>query len=208
MTKDIAVLVNAGGVAASLYEPSNITVYRKADGGWQILREQPFVLEPTEELAVMRKSMAEVIAFMGSCNIFVAAAVSGMPSIELEKAGIHIGKFVGAPEQFLDYILLKEAEAEAALAKEEAKQVEIPVPIEVEPGKYRISIKEIQGVEGGGGSKQAVLPFLQRGEFSSLELIGRHVPRWLEREFKQGQWNSTVTENADEVRVLITRKNA
>lgn len=204
MVKDIAVLVNASGVTASLYEPSHIIIYRKTDKGWNILRETPFLLDQTQGIAVMRKGMEELADFMGKCNIFVATAVAGMPYFELEKARINIWEFTGEPLSFLDYIVAKTEESE--LEQEDVKPVAVPVPVELEHGHYRISIKEIQENHAGISSKQVLQPLLKQGKFYSLEIVCKHLPPWLEGDLMQGGLDGTIAKGEGEVRVLITRK--
>lgn len=202
MSKDIAVFVNENGKAASLDEPGKIAVYRKAQGKWEVLREQSFCLDKGSGIGGLRKSMAEALSFLGDCRIFAGLSVVGVPYFEFEKARYSVWEFEGKPEEFLNYILEQEDKSQEQQTSQAANL--IPLPVETSPGCYQISLKEIQRNNSGITSKQVLLPFLRKAEFYSLEVLCSHVPPWLEAELISGNLTGQVCKvSNDEVKVSI-----
>lgn len=178
MAREIAVFVNQQGRCASVLTPGKVVIYRKEAGDWQPGRELEFMLDQGRGMRELRLQIAELIAFLGNCTIFVAQSVIGVAYFELEKAQVTIWEFEGAPAEFLDHILAEEeARVEAVLPA-----VAIPVCEETAPGCFAISIKEIQENELGITSKQILLPLIGKKNFASLTILCNHVPPWLETE--------------------------
>lgn len=204
MAMEVAVFIGETGGTASIYEPGKITVYRKDQTIWTVLRETGFSLKRDGGLNALRRQMEDVQKFLAGCPVFVARSISGIPYYELEKAGCSVWEFTGQPQEFLDYILLKEEEDQR---KQPACVCSIPAPVHTGAGCYHISLKEIQGSANGVTSKQVLLPFLRKGEFYSLEVVCSHIPPWLEAEFTQGNL-SGISERTgtDEFKVTITKK--
>ena len=204
MAKEIAVFQGEDGKAVSVYEYGKIVIYRKASGNWIPLREQDFCIDKALGLGELRKKVAEAIAFLSECRIFVAVSIVGVPYYELEKAGFSVWEFEGKPEEFLDYILQKEEEASEK--ESEAKSLDQIEPLETGDGCYRISLKEIQASNSGVTSKQVLLPFLRKGKFYTLEVVCNHVPPWLEAELAVGNLSGHIEKvSKDEVRVIIAK---
>lgn len=178
MAREIAVLTDLDGKSASLLTPGKLTVYRKFLKEWSKEREMPFFLDQGRGLADMRRQMQQLIAFLDGCTVFVALSVVGVPYYELEKAGVSVWEFEGAPDEFLDYVNVQEENS----GKEPPKLIVVPKPEERSPGSLFISIKEIQETDIGITSKQALLPVVRQGKFRELEVVCAHVPPWLELE--------------------------
>lgn len=205
MAKEIAVLQGKDGKNVSVYEPGKIVIYRRTSGNWTPLREQNFCIDKAQGLGELRKKIAEAIAFLDECRIFVGLSVVGVPYYELEKAGFSVWEFEGRPEEFLEYIL--EKEEEASEQKPDIKSLDQLGPVETGDGCYKISLKEIQAETSGVTSKQVLLPFLRQGNSYNLEVICSHVPPWLEAELAVGSISGNIERvSRDEVRVLIARK--
>ncbi|WP_104371524.1 Fe-only nitrogenase accessory AnfO family protein [Desulfocucumis palustris] len=206
MPKDIAVFVDKNGYAASLNEPGKLIVFRKKMGKWSTLREKEFSLENTLEMKELRRKMGEILFFLQDCKTIVGSTIVGIPYFELEKSHFSIWEYEGKALEMLDYVLEREEEAEG----EKAVKGEIKVqtaPVEYAPGCYRISLKEIQ--EGGTGvtSKQALLPFLRKGRFYSLEILCSHIPPWLEAELTINSLDAgTEKTGAGDIRITISKK--
>lgn len=142
-----------------------------------------------------------MIGFLNGCRVFVGLSVTGVPYFELRKSLFSIWETVGKPVEFLDYVLQKEEET-----REPENEGNRLAPVEVFKGCYRISLKEIQEKSVGVTSKQALLPFLRRGDFHSLEVLCSHVPPWLETELIAGKLSGTVEKiRNNELKVTITR---
>lgn len=184
MANKIAVHIGARGETAAINSPGKVVVYCKRMGIWGVERITAFSLAQEKGLREMRKQMAEMVNELGDCKIFVAGAISGVPYYELEKAGLSIWEFDGKPEAFLEHILAKEEAADAEA--QTAVSFILPIPEYMGRGCYRISIKEIQERETGFTTKQVLLPFLRKIEFSQLDILCNHVPPWMEAEAMTG----------------------
>jgi len=189
-----------------MYEQGRIVVYRRHLDTWRELREKPFFIDKTGGIKELRQKMREVLEFLNDCNIFAALSVVGVPYYELEKAQCRVWEFEGSPPEFLDHIL----ETEEAVLKQSAagENNNTPLaPTETSAGCYHISLKEIQTNNSKVTSKQAILPFLRKGAFYSLEILCKHVPPWLEAEILQGNLvGKSERTGENEVRVIITKK--
>ncbi|PKM47773.1 MAG: nitrogenase [Firmicutes bacterium HGW-Firmicutes-8] len=206
MARDIAVFLGVDGETVSLYEPGRIVVYRRKLGEWNVLREKPFSIDRTGGIKELRQKIKEMLDFLDDCNIFVAFSVVGVPYYELEKAEYRVWEFEGSPPEFLDHILDTE---EAALKQSAPGHNDITplVPVETSAGCYQISLSEIQANNAGITSKQALLPFLRKGLFYSLEVLCSHVPPWLEVEMASGNLNGSVEYlGPNEFKVTIGKK--
>lgn len=185
MGAEITVFIGQDGAAANLGTPGTLQLYQKATGSWHVVSEASFALPSGRPIGEIRKGMEQVLTFMGTCKIFVAGAIHGLPYYQLEKAGCSVWEYEGQPLAFLDE-LLEQEEAAAVQQAAENPAIVIPVPEDTGNGHYRISIKEIQEQEGGITSKQVLQPFLRRGAFYELEVVCNHIPPWLEAEVLSG----------------------
>lgn len=203
MPAEIAVYTGENGETASLYQKGKIRVYRKCRGRWDVSREKDFHISKDLGVGDLRGRVAEIPGFLADCKVFVALNVVGIPYFELEKSGVSIWEFEGRPRRFLDYILEKEEEDKQSRERSGFN----PYPVEVSSGCYSISLKEIQEKNTGFTSKEALLPFLRKGGFYSLEVVCNHIPPWLEAEMAGGGYSWEVrTFGRNEITVTITRR--
>lgn len=203
MGAEIAVHVGENGLTASLHEKGKVTVYRRNMGRWSPVREKEFMLDPGLGLRETREKMREAAAFLAGCGVFVGLNVTGVPYFELEKAGFSVWEYQGRPADFLDGILEKEEEDQAR--RDSREKICFPVPEEMSGGCYRVSIKRIQEGNTGLTSKQALLPFIRRGGFYSLEILCSHTPPWLEAEIKGGSISGEIKNTGGGVVVTIRK---
>jgi hypothetical protein len=152
--------------------------------------------------------MAELVAFLGECRAFAAKSAGGAVYFELERARCHVWEIAGRPEEFLDSVCLevnKNGERDACTPAA-TTDAGIPVPMETAPGKYTLSIVEIQRKRSGVSSKQVLQQFIRRAVFTELEIICEHIPPWVgvEAEFL-GLRVETEQSSPCKVRVLLKK---
>ncbi len=176
---EIAVITGSDGRTVPLSEPGTVVVYRMERGTWLAERRLPFSLESDGGLAGLRRRMGELIAFLGTCRTFVARSASGASFFELEKAECQVFEIAGCPSGFLGTVWLEAKEEQEAKSPLPAG-ADIPAPLEIAPGRYYISIREIQGKRPEVSSKQVLRTFVQAGAFTELEIACDHVPPWIE----------------------------
>lgn len=179
MTREIAVFHGSDGLTLPLGEPGTVTVYRRREGRWDIARQTAWELDAGRGMKELRRQMAGLLEFLGSCKVFVARSVTGLPYYEMEKAGISIWEVSGQPREFLTDIALRDEEAREESA---APAMMVVTPTQLSPGHFFLSIKEIQEKECGVTSKQVLVPLLRKKDFSILEIRCNHAPPWLEAE--------------------------
>ncbi len=203
---EIAVLLDADGFSGRFTEPGKVVVYRRCGPSFTAEREMELAFNRSRGLAELRSRMSELLQFLGPCKVFVAESASGAVYFELEKAGCSVWEVPGRPVEFLDGVLKGEEEAESAAA---AETVEIPVPVEVSPGRFFVSIKEVQGKTPLVSSKQVLQEFICRAGFDALEVVCDHVPPWIEVEAqRRGYATETEPRGKNEVHVRLARKTA
>jgi Fe-only nitrogenase accessory protein AnfO len=202
---EIAVITGSDGRTIPLSEPGTVIVYRRVRNTWLAERRIPFVLEADGGLAGLRTRTGELTAFLGECRILVARSASGALFFGLEKAGFSVYEIAGSPSEFLNTVwqdAMEEQEVKTPLSA----GMDIPAPLEIAPGKFYISICEIQGKRPEVSSKQVLRSFVQHGAFSELEIVCDHVPPWIEMDTERFGYELTSERIAPhEVKVLVRR---
>lgn len=180
--KIIAVHTGADGATVSIDDPGTVTVYRRNQDSWESVRSKAVRLDKTQGLAGLRRSMQEIIEFIGESTVFAAAGVAGIPYFALEKAGLTVWEMEGSPPEIFEYILDKEEEQAQA---ENIKKSSTPDLKDLGGGRYTVNLIETQQNHTGATSKQILQPFFRKGTFYELEVICSHIPPWLEVELLQ-----------------------
>ena len=203
-TAEIAVLAGSDGRTVPLNEPGTVTVYRRVLGTWTADRSLPFSLPECGGLAGLRRTMGDLVAFLAGCRAFVTASASGAAFFELEKARCPVYEIEGTPETFLDSVW-REAKKGEETAAEPPAGTGIPAPVENAPGKFSLSIKEIQEKHPGVSSKQVLQSFIRRYGFNELVILCDHLPPWIEIDTDRlGLLLTTEYLGPHDVRVVIT----
>jgi Fe-only nitrogenase accessory protein AnfO len=205
---EIAVITGEDGRTVPLTGPGTVVIFRRTHGVWKRQRTFPFSLGPEKGLQGLRRKVAELGTFLGECRTFVARSANGAIYFELERAHCHVWEIAGSPEEFLDSVCLevKKNEERDACTPPATANAGIPVPLETAPGKFTLSITEIQRKRSGMSSKQVLQQFIRRAGFTELEIICEHVPPWIsvEAEFL-GLRVETGNSAPHEVRVLLKK---
>jgi Fe-only nitrogenase accessory protein AnfO len=201
---EIAAFIGGDGRTVPLNEPGTVTVFRRERGTWVKTRETAFALDPAHGLRELRQDVSGLLAFLGDCRVLVAKSASGALYFELEKARCSVWEIAGAPAEFFDEVWRDEKESQAA--EPLPAGADIPAPLELSPGKFYLSIKEIQGKRPEVSSKQVLQQFVQQGQFAELEIICDHVPPWIEMEAdRRGYDLSSERIGQNELKVLIRK---
>ena len=206
MAREIAVFIGEKEQTTSFDGKGKVKVFRKVEGCWVESREKEFNLESGQGLAGLRKTMKEVLNFLGQCRTMVALTIGGVPYYELEKAGCSVWEFEGRHMDFLDFILQKEEEAQEIEGRQK-ESIQLG-PVETGRRCYRISLKEIQENNAMLTSKQVLQPFIRKGEFCELEVFCSHIPPWLEFEVACGGLEFHVENlGLNEVKIILIKNN-
>ena len=180
-------------------------MYRRVHGTWHSERRLPFSLDADSGLAGLRTRTGELTRFLGECRTLVAQSASGALFFGLEKAGCQLYEIAGSPSEFLNTVWRDAKEEQEAQAPLPAG-TDIPAPLELAPGKFYISIREIQGNRPEVSSKQVLRSFVQHGAFAELEIVCDHVPPWIEMDAERLGFEITSERTGlHDVKVLIRR---
>lgn len=191
MRPEIGVLIGQDGATGSIEGGCQLSVYQKNAGQWREVRSREIVIDTSQGLRGFRRLMTAIVDFLGTCRIVVGLAITGVPYYELEKAQCSIWELNGRPSEFLEDVLVHEEENQRQLEVDVDQSV-MPQLIDLGNGDYRISLKEIQEKGNGITSKQVLMPILQRGEFTKLEISCNHVPPWIECELVGGSLTGEI----------------
>lgn len=201
---ELAAFIGGDGRTVPLNEPGVITVFRRERGTWVKTREISFALDLAHGLRELRQDVSGFLAFLGNCRVLVVKSASGALYFELEKARCSVWEITGAPAEFLDEVWRDEKEGQAA--EPLPAGADVPAPLELSPGKFYLSIKEIQGKRPEMSSKQVLQQFVQQGQFAELEIICDHVPPWIEMEAdRRGYELASERVGRNELKVLIRK---
>jgi Fe-only nitrogenase accessory protein AnfO len=199
---EIAVFLGGDNRTIPLNEPGTLTVFRRERGAWVKDRERAFALNPAHGLRELRNDVAGLVQFLSPCTVLVAKTASGALYFELEKAKFSVWEIAGTPPEFLDQVWRDEKESQEAAPLPAG--TDIPAPLELLPGKFFLSIKEIQGKRPEVSSKQVLQQFVQAGAFSELEIICDHLPPWIEVEAAcRGYDLTTERTGTNEMKVVL-----
>ncbi|QWA11352.1 Fe-only nitrogenase accessory protein AnfO [Sodalis ligni] len=178
----IAVFVDTEGKTASLYQQGTIRVYESLPSGWQPVREIPFGLREDMGLAEIRAHILAMLADLDGCRHFVARAINGAMLSYFDGMGIVMWKLTGDPVGFLpriQHIALdktrQEQTAQGATAATFIKPGDAA-------GEYRLNLIDALKSDSALTSKQVLQPFLRRSDFTRLEIVCDHLPKWFDRE--------------------------
>jgi Fe-only nitrogenase accessory protein AnfO len=201
---EIAAFLGDDRKTVPLNEPGMVVVFRRERGAWVQDRETAFALDPSRGLRELRQDVSGLLGFLGDCRVLVVKSASGALYFELEKARCSIWEIAGVPREFLDEVWRDEKEAQ--VSEPLPAGADIPSPLELSPGKFYLSIKEIQGKRPEVSSKQVLQQFVQQGRFVELEIVCDHVPPWIEMEAdRRGYDLSSEQTGTNEVKVLLRR---
>ncbi len=181
----IAVFVDTEGKTASLYQQGTVRVYESWPSGWQPVREIPFGLSEEMGLAEIRTHILSMLAGLDGCRHFVARAINGAMLSYFDGMGIVMWKLAGDPVGFLSHI--------QHIVEDKARQEQtgqgVTAAMFIKPGnvagEYRLNLIDALDSDSALTSKQVLQPFLRLLDFTKLELVCHHLPKWFDRELPQ-----------------------
>ncbi|WP_437891381.1 Fe-only nitrogenase accessory AnfO family protein [Phytobacter sp. V91] len=170
----IAVFVDEQGMTAPLGQPGYVKVYTRDGGGWQTCLQIPFALSASLTLNEIRQRTLTMLADLPQCRHFVAREIHGALLAWLDGMGLTMWQGSGQPEDFLDNIASRIAAVPAPVT---------PLPQAfivpgAEKGTFRVDL--LAALQGGGShtSKRLLMPFFEQRNFTSLEILCDHLPKW------------------------------
>ncbi len=185
---NIAVM-NDDGTGNPFRGTTRIDIVSDAGSTWQIERSidcNPFTLDGVSALAEIHRRMRQLVTELGDCRILVASVIRGIPFAILDSKGFSIWQLEGTPEDLYNHIrqTLREREARGGCVSGCScgePTVWASEPQETATGKFIINLRELLA-DSDMNSQEILIPFLQNRDFSSLEILCDHTPRWLAKD--------------------------
>jgi Fe-only nitrogenase accessory protein AnfO len=195
----IATYVNEREEVTVFGKPGSIYLYDQVPGGWEGEKITSFVLGGAATMSEIRASLRAVASLLEGCTAFLVRETRGLYNVYLEDLGFHTWKSEGALVDQLENVArreterLKEGESSSRADScgcgrgsdcRSTEDCDMPLP-EPEPigeareGQYRLNLAEFLENFPHLTSREILEPFLEAGEFSKLEIICDHLPRWL-----------------------------
>lgn len=172
----IAVFVDEQGVAAPVGQSGYVDVYTRDAGQWQRGQRIPFTLSPSLTLEQIRQRTLAMLAELAPCRHFVASEIHGALLAWLDGMGLTMWKTSGRPEVFLDRIA-----AQTPSVPELEPAPVLPLPF-IQPagseGAFCVDLLAALHSGGAHTSKRLLMPFFEQQQFSSLEILCDHLPKW------------------------------
>ncbi|WP_413721682.1 Fe-only nitrogenase accessory protein AnfO [Sodalis sp. RH23] len=190
----IAVFIDAGGRAASLYQPGAVRVYESTADGWRPVADIPFTLRPQMGLSEIRTRTLEMLTSLDGCRHFVAAAIHGALLSYFDGMGITMWRLTGEPAGFLTRI---RQFVEENAPREQAAAAQSVIKPGQGAGEYCLNLIDALKSDGALTSKQVLLPFFRAGAFKQIDITCDHVPKWFKHELPALKLALTVAQQPD-----------
>ena len=158
----------------SFQDSVKVVIYEK-QGAWKKGKELEVNIKQLNSMYLLRKYFMDIVVNLDDCKIVVVKKAQGIPYGIFYESDYSIWELDGVPEEFLDLII--DCEKKHIEKMEEEEQV--CVAKKLDDGYYLIDLNELQFTKPEMTSKKAIIPFLDKFEFDTLEVLCCHIPPWL-----------------------------
>ncbi len=192
----IAIHVDISGRPVSLYEDGVIHLYQGTGESWSKTGEFAFALPQSLSIARLRALVEETAAGLKDCRTLISGDRNGYVYALLGEMGFSCWTSEGSIEEQLLLVERKSQELAASACVSSAcasggcgggrkplscgPDVAAPPPENLGGGKLRVDVAAVMRTIPGLNSRQILLPVIEGGGFSELEVICDHLPRWFE----------------------------
>lgn len=197
----IAVHLDAGGQPVSLYEAGVIHVFEGSGEVWQTIDEFPFALPEGMTIPRLRGLVATMAAKLADCRTLISGDRNGyIYSLLGQELGVACWTSEGSVPEQLAMVERRSEDLAAEAAKAGAcasssncasgscgsgnksascgPETAVPPPEYLGEGRLRIDVAAVMRQVPGLNSRQILLPVIEAGGFTKLEVICDHLPRW------------------------------
>ena len=193
----IAAIVDGKGNAISFGEPATVLLFSREGDEWFVIDSFEYNLGEQYGLGDLKESTQALGAKLGDCRIMLLRDVSGYPRTMLLELGFTLWSIEGQPERYLDRVMQKTAEAaEAKAAVVTANKPKVPEALPTPKpldgscsGVYTIDISEAQVCGGNHNSRESLIPFFKTTQFTRIDILCDHVPKWFSSELAEMKLN-------------------
>jgi Fe-only nitrogenase accessory protein AnfO len=197
----IAVHLDAAGRPVSLYEDGVIHLYEGGGDRWSKIGEFAFALPDGASIPLVRSLVERVAAGLDDCRTLISGDRNGyIYSLLGQEMGFSCWTSEGSLGDQLAMVERRQLELSAEQsasgcaitscpssgcggrkASACGPEIEAPPPEDLGGGHLRIDVAAAMRVVPGLNSRQILMPVLEGGAFSEVEVICDHLPRWFER---------------------------
>lgn len=194
----IAVHTDAAGRPVSLYEDGVIHLYEGGGDRWSKIGEFAFALPDGASIPLVRGLVERVAASLNDCRTLISGDRNGyIYSLLGQEMGFSCWTSEGSVDDQLAMVARRQSEmtagqgasacATAACASSGCggrkapacgPDVEVPPPEDLGGGRLRVDVAAVMRRLPGLNSRQILIPVLEGGAFSEIEVICDHLPRW------------------------------
>lgn len=226
----IAVFVDTDGMIASPYGEGGVALFSQTADGWQRQTDIAFAITPDMSLSDVKLAVQDLVSALGGCRVFVASETRGLLYSLLEdEHGFHGWRSNGLALPGLDALAALEnarvvADTQAAEAAAcqpasrggcsagcgsrvravAAEATCIPNLAEPVGDGWRIDLAGALEKYPSLNSRDILLPLLDVQNFTSLEVLCDHLPRWFSQELADLRLRADIHErNAGGLRVEV-----
>ncbi len=196
---EIAVLVDSKGETSGFEKDGIIRVYSKEEDGWIIKKYMEYNTKNIINAAILKERINEICSWLVNCKILVVSRIRGVHYIAFEENLVSMLEIKGKPDDFLED--LKQCKQHHRTGKE--IPLEHNAIYESKPGYFYTDLREVMNGITSYNSKQILLPFLKNQEFSCIDIICSHIPKWLEKEQTELKLMLTVENYKECIKVKI-----
>ena len=165
----------------SFQDSVKVVIYEKQET-WKKGEEFEINIGQLNSMNLLRKYFSNIVENLNDCKIVVVKKAQGIPYGIFYESDYSIWELEGRPEDFLDLIIECEKKHIEKMKEEEQECV----AKKLYEGYYLIDLNELQFTKPELTSKKDIIPFLDKFEFDTLEVICCHIPPWLiEKEKKK-----------------------
>jgi len=175
----IAVVENDKQETSSIFEPGFVAIYEEDGRKWKVLNRFENKVSNEKGIAAVRTAVAGTIKQLGDVKIMVASEIPGIAFGVFQAAGFDIFLVENSVLEVLDSVKKKMLEV---IKKRQEKPHKFDIMQFLEPGinkgDFRLNMEEILLKNPELTSKKVLIPFLKNGEFSRLDVVCSHIPKW------------------------------
>jgi Fe-only nitrogenase accessory protein AnfO len=175
----IAVVENDKQKTSSIFEPGFVTIYEENGEGWKVLNRFKNNVFNTKGIAAVRTAVAETLKHLDDVRILIASEVPGIAFGTFQAAGFEIFIVENNTSDVLDPVK-KEMLELIEERKEKPRGFDITQFLKpgMNKGDFCLNMEEILLKNPELTSKKILIPYLKNEEFSTLDVICSHIPKW------------------------------
>jgi Fe-only nitrogenase accessory protein AnfO len=175
----IAVVENSNQKTSSIFEPGFIAIYEEDAGEWKILNRFENKIYNAKGIAAVRMAVVDTVKQLGDVKILVAGEIPGIAFGTFQAAGFDIFLIENSGLDVLDSVKKEMLEAIEERQKEPHK---FDITEFLEPGMNKgdfcLDMEKILLKNLDLTSKKILIPYLKKGEFTRLDVVCSHIPKW------------------------------